>query len=47
LKEYNSFKNESQAKVLNNDWEGEFRTKYPKFRIIKSVNEPDEIKVAA
>jgi hypothetical protein len=47
LKEYNPFKNESQTKVLNNDWEGEFRKKYPKFRIIKSVNEPDEIKVAA
>jgi hypothetical protein len=46
LKEYNSFKNESQIKVLNNDWEGEFRNKYPKFRIIKSANEPDEIKVA-
>ena len=46
LKEYNSFKNESQTKVLNNDWEEEFRKKYPKFRIIKSVNESDEIKVA-
>ncbi|MFT6442418.1 MAG: hypothetical protein ACJASM_001964 [Salibacteraceae bacterium] len=27
--------------------EGEYRKKYPKFRITKSVNEPDEIKVAA
>jgi hypothetical protein len=47
LKEYNSFKNKSQDKVLNNDWEREFRKKYPKFRIVKSVNESDEIKVAA
>jgi hypothetical protein len=33
--------------VLNNDWEEGFRKEYPKFRIIKLVNEPDEIKVMA
>lgn len=38
---------QARTKVLNNDWEGEFRKKYPKFRVIKSVNEPDEIKAAA
>ena len=38
---------QTRTKVLNNDWEGEFRKKYPKFRTIKSLNEPDEIKLAA
>ena len=38
---------QARTKVLNNDWEGEFRKKYPKFRAIKPLNEPDEIKLAA
>ena len=38
---------QARTKVLNNDWEGEFRKKYPKFRAIKSLNEPGEIKLAA
>jgi hypothetical protein len=35
---------QARTKVLNNDWEGEFRKKYPKFRAIKSLNKSDEIK---
>ncbi len=38
---------QARTKVLNHDWEREFRKKYPKFRAIKSLNEPDEIKLAA
>ena len=38
---------QARTKVLNNDWEGEFRKKYPKFRAIKPLNEPNEIKLAA
>ena len=38
---------QARTKVLNNDWEGECRKKYPKFRVIKSLNEPAEIKLAA
>jgi len=38
---------QARTKVLNNDWEREFRKKYPKFRAIKSLNESDEIKLAA
>jgi hypothetical protein len=38
---------QARTKVLNNDWEEEFRKKYPKFRAIKSLNEPSEIKLAA
>ena len=38
---------QAKTKVLNNDWEGEFRKKYPKFRAIKSLKETDEIKLAA
>ena len=38
---------QARTKVLNNDWEGEFRRKYPKFRVIKPLNEPDEIEIAA
>jgi hypothetical protein len=34
-------------KGLINDWEGEFRKKYPKVMAIKPLNEPDEIKLAA
>ena len=36
-----------RTKVLNNDWEGEFRKKYPKFRVIKPLNELNEIKLPA
>ena len=38
---------QARTKVLNNDWEREFRKKYPKFRAVKSLNESDEIKLAA
>ncbi len=38
---------QARTKVLNNDWEAEFRKKYPKFRAIKPLNEPNEIKLAA
>jgi hypothetical protein len=38
---------QATTKVLNNDWEQEFRKKYPKFRAVKSLNEPDKIKLAA
>ena len=38
---------QARTKVLNNDWEGEFRKKYPKFRAVKSLNELSEIKLAA
>ena len=38
---------QARTKVLNNDWEGEFRKKYPKFRAIKPLNEPNEIKLPA
>ena len=38
---------QARTKVLNNDWEREFRKKYPKFRVIKSLNESDEIKLTA
>lgn len=37
---------QARTKVSNNDWGGEFRKKYPKFRAIKYFNEPDEIKLA-
>ena len=38
---------QARTKVSNNDWGGEFRKKYPKFRAIKSLKETDEIKLAA
>ena len=37
---------QARTKVLNNDWEGEFRKKYPKFRAIEPLNEPNEIRLA-
>lgn len=38
---------QTRTKVLNNDWEGEFKKKNPKFRAIKPLSEPDEITLAA
>jgi hypothetical protein len=38
---------QARTKVLNNDWEEEFRKKYPKFRVIKPLNEPNEIRMGA
>lgn len=38
---------QARTKGLNNDWESEFRQKYPKFRAIKSLDKPDQFKLAA
>ena len=38
---------QARTKVLNNDWEDEFRKIYPKFRSIIPLIEPDEIKAVA
>ena len=38
---------QARTKVLNNDWEDEFRKIYPKFRLIIPLIEPDEIKAVA
>ena len=38
---------QARTKVLNNDWEGEFRKKYPKFRAIKFLSQSNKIKLAA
>ena len=37
---------QAKTKVLNDDWEREFRNKYPKFRAIKSLNDLNEIKLS-
>ena len=38
---------QARTKVLNNDWEDEFRKIYPKFRLIIPLIEPYEIKAVA